>query len=65
MLPWAGRFGCISCLGSLGVSMGWLVYVFQWTVCVFVCSVANQYTGGNGCFNCLGGIHVYIFGSKD
>ena len=33
-------------------------------VCVFGCSVANQYTGGYGCFNCLGGIHVYIFGSK-
>ena len=44
--------------------MGWLVYEFQWTVCVFGCSVANQYTGGYGCFNCLGGIHVYIFGSK-
>ena len=36
MLPWAGRFGCISCLGSLGVSMGWLFCAFQWTVCVWV-----------------------------
>ena len=39
--------------------MDWLVYVFQWTVCVFVCSVANQYTGGYGCFNCLA--YMYIF----
>ena len=36
MLPWAGRFGCNSYLGSLGVSMGWLVCVFQCTVCVRV-----------------------------
>ena len=36
MLPWAGRFGRISCLGSLGVSSGWLVCVFQCTVCVWV-----------------------------
>ena len=57
MLPWAGRFGCISCLGSLGVSMGWLV-------CVFQCTVAIQLAGGYGCFNCLDGIRVYIFGSK-
>ena len=35
-LPWAGQFGCISCLGSSGVSMGWLVYVFHRTVCVWV-----------------------------
>ena len=34
MLPWAGRLGCISCLGSLGVSVGWLACVFQCTVCV-------------------------------
>ena len=31
MLPCAGRFGCISCLESLGVSMGWLFCAFQWT----------------------------------
>ena len=36
MLPWAGGFGCISYLGSLGVLMGWLVCVFQCTVCVWV-----------------------------
>ena len=28
MLPWAVRFECISCLGSLGISRGWLVCVF-------------------------------------
>ena len=36
MRPWAGQFWCISCLGSLGISMGWLVCVFQCTVCVWV-----------------------------
>ena len=45
MLPWAGRFGCISCLGSFGVSMGWLVYVFQWTVCVWVFCRESVYWG--------------------
>ena len=63
MLPWAGRFECISCLGSLRISRGWLVCVFS-VLCAFGCSVAIQLTGGCGCFNCLGGIHVYIFGSK-
>ena len=33
---WARRFGCIICIGSLGVSMGWLVRIFQWTLCVWV-----------------------------
>ena len=36
MLPWAGQFGCFSCLGSLGVSLGWLACVFQCTECVRV-----------------------------
>ena len=33
---WLGQFECISCLGDLGVSMGWLVCVFQWAVCVWL-----------------------------
>ena len=33
-LSWLGQFGCISCSGDLGVSMGWLVCVFQWAVYV-------------------------------
>ena len=36
MHPWAGRFRCISCQGSFGISMGWLVCVFQCTVCVWI-----------------------------
>ena len=35
-LSWLGQFGCISCLGDLGVSMGWLVCVFQWAVYVWL-----------------------------
>ena len=35
MLLLAMQFGCISCLGELKVSMGWLVCVFQWAVCVW------------------------------
>ena len=43
--------------------MGWLVCVFQCTVCVWVfCGDSVDWC--YGCFNCLGGIHVYILGSK-
>ena len=33
---WLGQFGCISWLWDLGVSMGWLICVFQWAVCVWL-----------------------------
>ena len=33
-----GQFGCISCLGDLGVSIGWWVFVFS-GLCAFGCSV--------------------------
>ena len=40
MLPWAGWFGCISCLGSFGVN-----FVHFSGLCAFGCSVAIQYMG--------------------
>ena len=63
VLSWARR---------LGVSVAWGVWEFQWVgwfvyfsvLFGFGCSVAIQYTCGYECFNCLSGIHVYIFGSK-
>ena len=62
MLPWAGRFGCISCLGSLRVSLGWLFCAFQWTVCVWMfCGDSVDWWL---CVNCLDGIYVYIFWIK-
>ena len=43
-------------------SFKWLAGLCVSVYCVRVGSI--QYTGGYGCFICLGGIHVYIFGSK-
>ena len=56
MRPWAGRFGCISYLGSLGVSMGWLVCVFQ---CTVLWRFSRLVIMGVSFV-----IHAYIFGSK-
>ena len=35
---WLGQFGCISCLGDLGVSIDWWGFVFS-GLCAFGCSV--------------------------
>ena len=40
-------------------SFKWLAGLCVSVYCVCLGSI--QYTGGYGCFNCLGGIYIYIF----